>query len=395
VLCWIEVDLDAVADNVRALQSAAQPTHGVTAVVKAQAYGMGAAAVARAAVQAGARGAAVARLLEARRLRAAGFSQPILLLGGVDADDSAEIVESSLTPTVTDWSTAQHLAAAAATKGRTLDIQVKVDTGMTRYGAPPDEALAIVRGLANLPSLRLQGFYTHFAAADDPDPFFAHQQLARYLAICQQLQSEGIDLGLRHAANSAGALRVPGAGLDTIRAGIALAGAYATGWVPRVGSLRGAVALKARVVRFHTPAVGSSIGYGRTYKVYRPMRVALIACGYADGLPRACSNRGRVLIRGQRAPLVGTVSMDMAMADVSHLPDVEVGDEVVILGRQAADEITLDEFAESAGIIPHELLVRLGSRAPRIYVRAGEPVLTATLACDELAEVESVPTPGA
>jgi alanine racemase len=353
MLCWIEFDLDAVADNVRAMQAAAQPTAGVTAVVKAQAYGMGAAAVARTAIEAGARGAAVARLSEARRLRAAGFCEPILLLGGLDAQDCAEVVDKRLTPTISDWPTAERLAAAAQAVGRTLDVQVKVDTGMTRFGAPPDEAMAIIRGLANLQSLSLQGFYTHFAAADDPDPFFAHQQLARYLAICQQLQSEGVHLGLKHAANSAGALRVPGAGLDTIRAGIALAGAYATGWIPRVGSLRSAVALKSRVVRFHTPAVGSSIGYGRTYKVYRPMRVALIACGYADGLPRACSNRGRVLIRGQRAPLVGTVSMDMAMADISHLPDVDVGDEVVILGRQADDEITLDEFAESAGIIPH------------------------------------------
>ena len=387
MLCWIEVDLDAIADNVRALQAAAQPRHGVTAVVKAQAYGMGAAAVADAAVKAGARGAAVARVSEARRLRAAGFSAPILLLGGLDAEDDAEVLEQSLTPTLADWPTTQRLAAAARSAGRVLDVQVKVDTGMTRYGAPQDEALGIVRGLQNLPSLRLEGFYTHFAAADDPDPFFAHQQLARYLAICQQLESEGHHLGLKHAANSAGALRVPGAGLDTIRAGIALAGAYATGWVPRVGSLRGAVALKARVVRLHTPSIGSSIGYGRTYKVYRPMRVALVACGYADGLPRACSNRGRVLIRGQRAPLVGTVSMDMAMADVSHLPDVEPGDEVVILGHQGDDEITLDEFAESAGIIPHELLVRLGSRAPRVYLSDGEPVLTATLACDELMDV--------
>jgi alanine racemase len=388
MLCWIEVDLDAVANNVRAMQAAAQPRAGVTAVVKAQAYGMGAAAVAQAAVQAGARGAAVARLSEARRLRAAGFTEPILLLGGLDAQDCSEVVANCLTPTISDWPTAEHLATAAQAVARTLDVQVKVDTGMTRYGAPPEEAMAIVRGLANLPGLRLQGFYTHFAAADDPDPFFAHQQLARYLAICEQLQSEGINLGLKHAANSAGALRVPGAGLDTIRTGIALAGAYATGWIPRVGSLRAAVALKSRVVRFHTPAVGSSIGYGRTYKVYRPMRVALIACGYADGLPRACSNRGRVLIRGQRAPLVGTVSMDMAMAEVSHLPAVEVGDEVVILGRQADDEISLDEFAESAGIIPHELLVRLGSRAPRVYLKAGQPALTATLACDELSEVE-------
>src|SRR5262249_26915721 len=161
--------------------------------------------------------------------------------------------------------------------------------------------------------------------------------------------------------------------------GIALAGAYATGWVPRLGSLRPAVSLKARVVRLHTPAIGTSIGYGRTYKVYRPMRVALIACGYADGLPPTCSNPGRVLIRGERAALVGTVSMDMAMADVSHLPDVEPGDEVVILGRQGEDEISLDEFAESAGIIPHELLVRLGNRAPRVYLRGGQTISTADL----------------
>ncbi|HLZ30164.1 MAG TPA: alanine racemase [Chloroflexota bacterium] len=391
MLCWIEVDLDAIADNVRALQAAAQPRQGVTAVVKAQAYGMGAAAVAGAAIQAGARGAAVARISEARRLRSAGFRQPILLLGGIDAEDCREVVASGLTPSVSDWTTAQRLAHAARAAGKVLGVQVKVDTGMTRFGAPAEEAIAIVRGLANLPSLRLEGFYTHFAAADDPDPFFAHQQLARYLAMCQQLENDGVSLGMKHAANSAGALRVPGAGLDTIRAGIGLAGAYATGWVPRVGSLRGAVALKARVVRFHTPAVGTSIGYGRTYKVFRPMRVALVACGYADGLPRACSNRGRVLIRGQRAPLVGTVSMDMAMADVSHLPDIEPGDEVVILGRQGEDEISLDEFAESAGIIPHELLVRLGSRAPRVYLRAGEPVMTATLACDDVVELAVSP----
>jgi alanine racemase len=380
VLCWIEVDLDAVAANVRALQAAAQPRLGVTAVVKAEAYGLGAVEVARAAIDAGARGAAVSRLSEARRLRGAGFVEPILLLGGVDGEEAADIVALDLTPSLSTWASAERLSAAASAAGQELGVQVKVDTGMTRYGAPPDEALDIVRGLGRLPSLRLDGFYTHFAAADDPDPFFAHQQLARYLAICKQLESDGYALGIKHAANSAGALRVPGSGLDTIRTGIALAGAYATGWVTRLGALRSAVALKSRVVRLHTPGIGTSIGYGRTYKVYRPMRVALIACGYADGLPRACSNRGRVLIRGQRAALVGTVSMDMAMADVSHLPDVEAGDEVVILGRQGEDEISLDEFAESAGIIPHELLVRLGSRAPRVYFRNGAPERAASLA---------------
>ena len=382
-VCWIEVDLDAVEANVRAVQAAAEPRQGVTAVVKAQAYGMGATAVAQAAVRAGARGAAVARVSEARLLRRAGFTAPILILGGAAREDDAEIVANGLTPTVSDWTTAERLAAASGRAGQTLNIQVKVDTGITRYGAPPDEAMAIVRALPRLSSLKLEGFYTHFAAADDPDPFFAQQQLARFLAICEALRGEGAALGMIHAANSAGALRVPHSGLDTVRAGIALAGAYATGWVPRIGSLRTSVSLKARIVRFHTPAVGTSIGYGRTYKVFRPMRVALVACGYADGLPRACSNRGRVLVRGQRAPLVGTVSMDMAMADVSHIPEVREGDEVVILGRQGEDEITLDEFAESAGIIPHELLVRLGSRVPRLYVRGGMPIGGATLACDE------------
>ena len=390
MLCWIEVDLDAIAQNVRALQAAAQPREGVTAVVKAQAYGLGATGVARAAVEAGARGAAVARVSEGRLLRDAGFAEPILLLGGLDPSDCADVVALNLTPTLTDWKTTEGVATAAHSAGQVCKVQVKVDTGMTRFGAPPDEAIAIVRGIQQLASLELDGFYTHFAAADDPDPFFAHQQLARYLAICQQLESEGVKLGLKHAANSAGTLRVPAAGLDTIRVGIALAGGYATGWVPRTDSLRSAVALKSRIVRFHTPAVGSSIGYGRTYKVYRPMRVAVIACGYADGLPRACSNRGRILIHGERAPIVGTVTMDMCMADVSHMPDVEQGEEVVILGRQGDEEITLDEFAELAGIVPHELLVRLGSRVPRLYLRGGEPVMQSTLACDRTAELSGV-----
>jgi alanine racemase len=376
MLCWIEVDLDAIAANVRALQAAAQPRQGVTAVVKAQAYGLGAVAVAEAAIQAGARGVAVARVSEAIELRSSPALKdcPILLLGATAPEDADDVVRLNLTPSLTEWPSAERLAEAAARAGRVLGTQVKVDTGMTRYGASPDEAISIVRRLQRVPSLHLDGFYTHFAAADDPDPFFANQQLARYFAICQQLESEGFSTGLKHAANSAGALRVPRAGLDTIRAGIALSGAYATGWVPRSGALREAVALKARIVRLHTPAIGSSIGYGRTYKVFRPMRVAVIACGYADGLPRACSNRGRVLIRGQRAPLVGTVSMDMAIADVSHIPDAEPGDEVVILGRQDQDQITLDEFAEFAGIIPHELLVRLSGRAPRVYLRDGMPV---------------------
>jgi alanine racemase len=380
--CWVEVDLDAIAHNVRVLHQTAAPRLGVTAVVKAQAYGLGATAVAEAAVKAGATSVAVARVPEGAQLRANGFQAPILLLGAITPAQALEVVRLRLTPTVTDWATATWLADASGRAGTRLGIHVKVDTGMNRYGASPAEAMALVRGLASLPSLRLDGFFTHFAAADEQDLWFARQQLAYYLSICRQLEAEGFNLGIKHAANSAGALRLPGAGLDAIRAGIALSGSHATRWVPRIAPLKSAVALKARVARLHTPPVGSSVGYGRTYKVEHPMRVALVTCGYADGLPRACSNRGWVLIRGRRARLVGTVSMDMAMAEVSHIPSVKVGDEVVILGCQGDDEITLDEFADSAGIIPHELLVRLGSRAPRLYLERGEPVRAASLSCD-------------
>ncbi len=380
--CWVEVDLDAVAHNVRTFHSVAQPRLGLTAVVKARAYGLGATEVGRAAVAAGARRLAVARVGEAALLRGNGIQAPILLMGAFAPAEADEVVQLDVTPTVTDWPAVERLAAAVRRAGKRLGVQVKVDTGITRYGAPQDEAMAIVRRLPEVPDLFLEGFFTHFAGADDPDPFFAHQQLARYLAICGQLESEGFDLGVRHVANSAGAVRIPKATLDTVRVGIGLSGHRATSWVPQPDGLQPAVSLKARVVRFHTPAIGTSVGYGRTYKVFRPMRVALLSIGYADGLPRACSNRGHVLVRGQRCQLVGTVSMDMAMADVTHVPDVEAGDEAVLIGRQGDEEIALEEFADSAGIIPHEALVRLGSRPPRVYLRHGRPVRVAVLSGD-------------
>lgn len=382
---WVEVDLDTVRHNVRAIQAASGARMGVLAVVKAQAYGLGAVSVAAAALEGGAYGAAVARVSEGALLRRRGFGAPILVLGGIVAREAPTIVEHRLTPTVTEWETAEHLARAAGAAGVTLGVHLKVDTGITRYGAPPAEIADVARRIhaGQLPSVRIDGFFSHFASADEKDPWFARQQLAYYRAIVNQLETEGVHLGLKHVANSAGALRLPDAGLDLVRAGLALSGSYATEWVPRDHGLRSSVALKSRVARLHEPPIGTSIGYGRTYKVQRPIRTALVTCGYADGLPRALGNHGSVLIHGQRAPLIGTVSMDMAMADITHIASVQVGDEVVILGRQGEDEIRLDDFARSAGIIPHEALVRLGARAPRVYLQNGQPHHAASLSTDE------------
>lgn len=380
--CWVEVDLDAVRANVHALQAVARPRLGVTAVLKAQAYGLGATAVARAALEAGAIQLAVARVAEAALLRENGIRAPILLLGGITGAEAGDVVRLGVTPTLTDWPSSARVAMEAERAGVRAGIHVKVDTGMNRYGAPIDEALDLVRHLGRFPALRLDGFFTHFASADEQDLWFTRQQLAQFSALCRELEADGVNLGMKHAANSAGALRLPRAGLDTVRAGIALSGTHATEWVPRSPALQPAVALKARVTRLRTPPVGASIGYGRTYRVERPIRTALISCGYADGLPRASGNSGFALVRGHRAPLVGTVSMDLAVADVSHVPGVAVGDEVVLLGRQGEDQISVDDLAGWAGIVPHELLVRLGSRAPRLYLTGGEPVSAATLVAD-------------
>ncbi|MBI2755562.1 MAG: alanine racemase [Chloroflexi bacterium] len=380
--CWIEVDLDAVAENVRVLARAARPRLGVTAVVKAQAYGLGATAVARAAMEAGARGVAVARVAEGIQMRQTGLDAPILVMGGIHPAEAPLVVRHGLQATVADEIGLTALARAAEMQGSVSDVQVKVDSGMNRYGAAPADAADLVRRLATIPSLRLAGFYTHFASADERDLWFSRQQVAYYRSVVAQLETEGYELGVKHVANSAGALRMDDVGFDTVRAGLALSGSYATEHVPHNSGLWRAVALKSRVARLLTPPVGASIGYGRTFKVDRPMRTALVSCGYADGLPRACSNRGQVLIRGRRAPLVGTVSMDMAMADVTHLPEVQVGDEVVVLGQQGDATIDLDTFSESAGIIPHELLVRLGARVPRVYFRGSSPVSATSLLQD-------------
>lgn len=388
--CWVEVDLDAVRANVRELQRVARPRLGVTAVLKAQAYGLGATAVARAALEAGANQVAVARVAEGAQLRANGIGAPILILGGTTGAEAGDVVRLGLTAALTDWVSAAHIAREAERAGVRAGVHIKVDTGMNRYGAPIDEALDLARNLGRLPALRLDGFFTHFAAADEQDLWFTRQQLAQFSALCRELEADGVNLGMKHAANSAGALRLPRAGLDSVRAGIALSGTHATEWVPRTPALQPAVALKARVTRLRTPPIGASIGYGRTYRVERPIRTALISCGYADGLPRASGNSGFALVRGHRAPLVGTVSMDLAVADVSQVPDVAVGDEVVLLGRQGDDQISVDDLARWAGIVPHELLVRLGSRAPRLYLEGGLPVSAATLVADRPVPFEAV-----
>jgi len=261
---------------------------------------------------------------------------------------------------------------------------VKLDTGLHRYGAPLSEALSLIRTIAASEVLELEGFYTHFATADALDLAFAREQMAAFRTACQLLEADGLRPRYLHAANSAGTLAVPEAHLDLVPVGLGVYGYYATPAVTRTAvDLRPAVTLRARVARLLALDAGCTVGYGCTYRTTRPMRAALLTIGYADGLPGSHYRGGYVLLGGQRADIIGRISMDQCVVDITACPDVREGDCAVVLGQQGDELIALDEFAELSGSIPHEALTSLGSRVPRVYWRGGEVVASATLAGEE------------
>jgi alanine racemase len=369
--CWLDVDLDAVTANVRTMRSLVGPASAVCAVVKADAYGLGAVPVADAAIDGGATWLAVARVEEGARLREAGLTAPILLIAGFAPGEAGEIVRHGLTATIVQPYDAAALARAAERAGVVVPIHVKVDTGLTRYGAAIDETTALLDLLDRLPALRFAGLYTHFASADEADPSFTREQLARFAAVRRAIPSHLADQILVHAANSAGTLAVPEARFGMVRLGITLSGHYPSLDVSRATTLTPAVSLRARILRVYDLPAGASIGYNRTFHAERPMRIALVPLGYADGVPRAHSNRAVALVRRTRARLVGRVSMDQCVVDVTHAPEVSVGDEVALFGSSGGERIGLDEFASWSDTIGHEALCRIGPRVPRLYRQGG------------------------
>ena len=368
---WLDVDLDAVGANVAALRAHVGPATRLCAVVKAEAYGLGMVPVARAVLRAGVERVAVARVEEGVRLRAAGVSGPILLIAGFAAGEAEEIVRHRLTPTVVQADDALALGRAAGRAGARLPVHVKVDTGLTRYGAAPRDAVTLVRLVDSLRSLSLEGVYTHFAAADDPDRAFTRQQLDAFRGVLGELARLGLELPIAHAANSAGTLGEPAARFDMVRTGLALSGHYPADHLASLVPLRPAVALRARLLRVQDVEPGTTIGYGRTFSARRPMRVGLVPAGYADGVPRSHSNRAMALVRGTRARLVGRVSMDQCVVDLTDVPDARTGDVVTLFGAADRDRITLEEYAAWSDTITHEALCRVGARVPRRYHAGG------------------------
>ena len=365
--CWLEVDLDAVAANVASLRRWVGPHTRVAAVVKAQAYGAGAEEMARTALQSGASWLAVARVHEGEELRRAGIRSPILVMNRTEVDEAASAVEADLTLTVDTVEVIRAVESAAARSGRRPNVHLKVDTGLHRFGVDPDEAMRVARAIAETHQVQAQALWTHFASADESDPRLTLDQLGCFQRVTERLSDHGYSFPMRHAANSAGTLSHRWAHLDMVRVGITLQGVDPRE-VPGDGvELLPATALKARVARIIELSVGEGVGYGHTWHAQRPSRVALVTAGYADGLPRRLSNRGRALIGGREAPIVGRISMDQTTLDVTDLSGVAVGDVATFFGRDGDASLDLGQLAQAAETIPYEILTGIGSRVARVY----------------------------
>jgi alanine racemase len=369
--CWAEIDLAALERNLKLIRAALPPGMRYVAVVKADAYGHGLHQVAARLMHAGADLFAVASVAEARALRELGPGWPILILSPLLPGEEEALVDSNLAATLSSAEELGRFAAVAAAAQRDISVHLKIDTGMGRAGVWFEHAPALFEKLAATPRLKLAGIYTHFASPDDDQAFTAEQR-RRLLATLAKLPGLNLSQLFVHADNSAGLETLPGASpFNAVRIGL-----LQFGVLPHPHSLLAQVRTEP-IFSFHT-RVGlvkplprdTTISYGRTHKLTRNAMVAVLAAGYADGLPRAASNRARVLIRGQRCPVLGRVTMDQTVVDVSAVPGVVAGDEVVLVGRQGGEEISLAEFSRNADTIPWETLTSVTKRVPRLYKTA-------------------------
>ncbi len=366
-----DIDLSALQHNVRSLKQHIGPAVAMAAVVKADAYGHGAYRIARTALSSGADRLAVARFSEAERLRKEGITSPILLFGSTPAALIQKLLDWNLTVTVNSLEEAEELSLAAEKRGKSLPVHIKIDTGMGRLGLMHQDFqtdLESVEKIIRMRGLRIEGVFTHFANADTTDKTHVKQQLTYFSSLMNNLKKRGHEIPLRHAANSAATLELPESHFDMVRPGIALYGLSPSRDVnPASLSLRPVLSLRTRIIHIKTVPAGFHVSYGSTYTTPSESRIATVPVGYADGFPRSLSSKGAMLVHGQRAPILGRVCMDLTMIDVSSIPEARAGDEVIIIGRQAYQEISADEVAENAGTINYEVVSSLTGRIPRIY----------------------------
>jgi alanine racemase len=388
---WVEIDLDCLKENISLLKGMIGPRTKICLVVKADAYGHGSVEVSRAALEAGVDMLGVATLHEAIELRRAKVSTPTLVLSPSLPSEIEEIITYGLRPSVSSLNFARRLSQVSQKRSKMTPFHVEIDTGMGRTGLDYDSAYATLKELASLPSVVMEGIYTHFPDAENEDVGFAKGQLEKFGSLLSRLKDDGIAFELVHAANSAGILNIPQSFFNMVRPGLMIYGLRPAGERASACKVMPVMSFKSCIVQLRRVSSGSFISYGRTYRVSRDSLIGVVPVGYGHGYSWSLSNAGQMLVSGKRVPVVGRVTMDLTMLDVSDVPGVKEGDEVVLFGRQGAEEITADEVARNAGTVSYEILCSIGKRVVRTFIRNKRPAKVITLV-GERKEVE--PTEG-
>lgn len=365
-----DIDLDAVLYNMESMHKKLKPGTKIAAVVKADAYGHGAVEISRVLENLPYLwGYAVATSNEAMQLVEAGRKKPIIILGLSFPEQFEEIVENDLRPAVCTYETAQALSDIAAEKNKVCRIHIKVDTGMSRIGfqVTPESADTVAR-ISKLPNIMIEGIFTHFARADESSKAPAYEQFKQFEKMIAMVEEKGLQIPLKHCSNSAGIVEIPECNMDMVRAGITLYGLWPSEEVDKTKiSLKPVMSLRSRVAYVKELLPGRQISYGGTFTVKKKMTVATVPVGYGDGYARGLSNKGWVLIKGQKAPICGRVCMDQCMVDVTDIPGVKIGDTVTLLGKDADEEITMEQLGELSGRFNYEFACLITPRVPRIY----------------------------
>jgi len=371
---WLEINLDAIAHNVKKIRQIVGENTQIIAVVKANAYGHGAIEVSETLLENGVTMLGVGVIEEGIVLREAGIKAPILICGITMNDQLKPLVMYNLTATVCDLKAVKTLSRIANKKKKKVRVHIKIDTGMGRLGIPSADTLNFVKEISQMKNIKIEGIFTHFAATNEEDGIYTRKQFEKYKKALLELEKEKINIPLKHIANSAAILSSSCFHLDAVRPGIIIYGLFPSSKTKRTVQLKPAAEFKTKIVFLKEVPAGESIGYGRTYTTTSPTRIATLPVGYADGYSWLLSNNGEVLVRGERAPIIGRICMDLCMIDITHIEGVEIGDEVVLWGKQGLGMVSVEEVAQKIESIVYEVICMVDKeRVPRVFIKNGKP----------------------
>lgn len=372
---YAKIDLDAIAYNMEQMKQNIRPETKVMAVIKADGYGHGAVQIAEMMERWNyIWGFAVATLDEAVVLRTEGIQKPILVLGCVFPDQYMEMLKHEIRMNIYTEEMAESISRMAAREGKTAYMHIKLDTGMSRLGFGINEQSAeTIKRISKMPNVNMEGIFTHFTKADEKDKSFTKKQIQEFVWMTERLKEKNVRFTYEHCSNSAGIIDVPEANFDIVRAGISTYGLYPSEEVDKTNvKLKPALALKSHVAFVKEIESGTPVSYGGTFVAKEKMKIATIPVGYADGYPRSLSNKGYVLIRGKKAPILGRVCMDQFMVDVTQIEGVSFGDKVTMIGKDGNEILPVEVLSELSGRFNYEFVCDLGKRIPRVYVRDGK-----------------------